>query len=193
LALSLQHSERWDAAAVAFERVLRMDENRSDARLGLGACLLHLNRIDEALSNFERGCQGPGAERARFGKAVALQLLGRFKEARNLYETLLASDQDSEEALSNLIVMSLEAQDLESARDHSQRLLEICPNSEVALQGLASVALDTSDNQAAVSYCDRLLELAPDCLDAWHNLRIAMDRATRNFAEPAFAVHSGRK
>jgi tetratricopeptide (TPR) repeat protein len=188
LALCLQRSKRWDAAAEAFERVLELDAERSEARLGLGDCLLHLNRTEEALTNFDQGCRGQDRERALFGKAVALQLLGRFREAGRAYEALLSSDPDSEEVLSNLIVMNIEVHDLERVRDYSLRLLEICPHSAVAVQGLASVALDTGDHQAAVSYCFRILDLAPDCLDAWHNLRIAMDRP-----QPALAMHSGRK
>src|SRR5579871_4163663 len=36
LALCLACCERWDLAAEAFERVLRLDAERADARLGLG-------------------------------------------------------------------------------------------------------------------------------------------------------------
>jgi tetratricopeptide (TPR) repeat protein len=198
LALCLQRSERWDAAVEAFQRVLRLDADRSDARLGLGDCLLHLNRIEEALTHFDQGLRGPNPERALFGKAVGLQLLGRFDEAARVYEGLLNSDPDSEEVLSNSIAMNIEAHDLERVRDHSLRLLEIRPHSAVAVQGLASVALDTGDNQAAVSYCFRILDLAPDCLDAWHNLRIALDRSAPRFCESGFSelargMHSGRK
>ena len=52
LALCLERCGRWDVAAEAFERVLRLDGEREDARLGLGACLLHLNRAEEALAIF---------------------------------------------------------------------------------------------------------------------------------------------
>jgi len=49
LALCLQRSDRWDASCQAFERALALDPSRDTARLGLGASLLYLNRLDEAL------------------------------------------------------------------------------------------------------------------------------------------------
>ena len=191
LALCLKHCGRWDVASEAFERVLRLDAERAEARLGLGACLLHLDRAEEALVNFNQCRLGLERGPALLGKAVALQLLHRFEEAGRAYEALLTSDPNSEEVLSNLIAMSIETDDLEQVWDHSLRLLKICPHSTAALQGLATVALDSRDHQAAVSYCDRILELAPDCLEAWHNFRIAMDRSSFSSSEPVRAMHIG--
>ncbi len=174
LALCLACCERWDLAAEAFERVLRLDAERTGARLGLGSCLLHLNRAEEALANFDRCSAGP----ALFGKAVALQSLERFEEAGRVYEMLLAAKPDSEEALSNLIAMSIQRRDFERTSDYAARLLEIRPQSTVALQGLAAAAFGSSDHPAAASYCDRILEVESDCLEAWHNFRVAMDQCS---------------
>lgn len=193
LALCLVRCRRWDAASEAFERVLRLDPEQVGARLGLGSCLLHLNRAGEALANFNRCSVGPEPGPALIGKAAALQMLRRYKEAGRTYEMLLASEPNSEEALSNLIAMSIEMQDMERLADYSWRLLEICPQSTVALQGLATAAFGSSDHQAAASYCDQILEFAPDCLEAWHNFRIAMDQCSFSTSEPALAWHIGGK
>lgn len=174
LALCLACCERWDLAAESFERVLRLDTGRVGARLGLGSCLLHLHRAEEALVNFNRCGAGP----ALFGKAVALQSLERFEEAGRVYEALLAAEADSEEALSNLIAMSIERRDFERTTDFAERLLEIHPHSMAALQALATAALGSSDHPAAAFYCDQILEVAPDCLEAWHNFRVAMDQCS---------------
>jgi tetratricopeptide (TPR) repeat protein len=181
LALCLQRSDRWDASCQAFERTLALDATRDAARLGLGASLLYLNRLDDALASFLQcsdALQGP----ALFGKAVALQLLHRFGEAENAYEILLASDPSSEETLSNLIALSIEINDLDRVRDYSQRLLKISPQSPAALQGLATVALDRQDHHAAARYCDRIVQLMPDCLEGWHNLLVALDRILTAFS-----------
>ncbi len=183
LALCLQRSDRWDASCQAFERALSLDAGRDIARLGLGASLLYLNRLDEALATFHQ-CSGALETPALFGKAVALQLLHRCWEAENVYEILLAADPNSEEALSNLIALSIETQDLDSVRDYSQRLLKITPQSPAALQGLATVALERGDHHAAARYCDRIVQLAPDCLEAWHNLRVALNRILGAFSAP---------
>ena len=188
LAIWLQHAERWDEAAKAFGRALWLEPQREAALIGLGACLLKLNRIEDALKIFNQADDASAP--ALFGRAVALQLLGRFDEAESAYEILLESQPNSEETLANLIAMSAETRDLEHMREYSQKLLSIAPQSEVALQGLATVALERRDNHQAAKYCDRIVELAPDCLEGWHNLRIALDRILSAFstAKPAACI-----
>src|SRR5580658_2977510 len=179
LAIWLQHAERWDAAAQEFQRALWLDPEQDSAGIGLGACLLKLDRVEDALEVFSQGNDAPGPD--LFGKAVALQLLCRFDEAESAYEILLEAGPNSAETLANLIAMSAETRDLENMREYSQKLLSIAPQSAVALQGLATVALERRDNHAAAKYCDRIVELAPDCLEGWHNLRIALDRILSAF------------
>ncbi len=187
LALCLERAQRWDAAAGTFERVLQLDPAHAEARLALGACQLKMNRPQEALAHFEqvRGVQ------ALFGKAVALQLLGRLREAARAYEEVLTLEPDSEEALANWIALSVDAGDLERAGQLSARLRTLSPHSKVALRGLATSALEQGDYDAAMTNCGRLLDLAPECLEAWHNLRIATEQAQFGAAGPAFAVHLG--
>jgi tetratricopeptide (TPR) repeat protein len=193
LALCLQRADRWDASCQAFERVLRLDDSRDAARLGLGASLLYLNRLEEALAVFHQcsvhkcsahECSAALDFAAAFGKAVTLQLLQRFGEAVSAYEVLLASDPISEEALSNLIALGIETQDLDRVREYSQRLLKVAPQSQAALQGLAAVALARQDHHAAARYCDRILQQTPGCLEAWHNLRVALGRIVSAFHVP---------
>lgn len=183
LGLCLQRSDRWDASCQAFERALALKPVHDAARLGLGASLLYLNRLDEALDAFHH-CSDAFEKPAAFGKAVALQLLHRLGEAESAYEALLARDANSEETLSNLIALGIENKDLDRVREYSQRLLKISPQSSAALQGLATVALESGDHHAAARYCDRIVQLAPDCLEAWHNLRVALDHILAAFRSP---------
>jgi tetratricopeptide (TPR) repeat protein len=195
LGICLHHLGRWAEAGQAFQRVLEMDPHRDEVRLGLGACLLHLNRPEEALANFDRCWSDAARLRVLFGKAVALQLLGRHQEAEGAYQRLLASDPKSEEALSNLIALCMEAHDLENTRRYSLRLLELFPESTTALQGLAAVALENREYEAAFKYCSRIVERAPECVEAWHNLRFASGRIMSALGTSAAAAAStaGRK
>lgn len=186
LALCLQRADRWDASCQAFQRVLALDPSRDQARLGLGASLLYLNRLDEALTSFEQ-CSDAMHAAALFGKAVALQLLQRFGEAKMAYQELLAVDPDSEEILSNLIALSVDTSDFDGVRDYSQRLLKISPQSAAALQGIATAALERQDHHAAARYCDRILQVTPDSMEAWHNLRVALDCILSSFNTASFS------
>src|SRR5271163_3604381 len=187
LGICLHHLGRWAEAGQAFQKVLEFDPHRDEARLGLGACLLYQNRPEEALANFDRCWSDAARQRVLFGKAVALQLLGRYPEAKGAYERLLAADPNSEEALSNAIALCVEANDLKNAKRYSLRLIEIAPESPVALQGLAAAALASQEYESAFHYCSRIVERSPDCMEAWHNLRFASGQIMSALRAPAAA------
>lgn len=195
LGICLHQLGRWGEAAQAFQKVLEVDAHRDEVRIGLGACLLHLNRPEEALANFDRCWSEAARVRVLFGKAAALQLLGRHLEAESAYQRLLAVDPQSEEALSNLVALCVDAHDLERVRQYSERLLEISPESFTALQGLAAVALETRDYETAVRYCSRIVDHHPGCMEAWHNLRFASGRMMSALRGPSVAAvpTGGRK
>jgi tetratricopeptide (TPR) repeat protein len=162
LGLCLQRLERWEGAAQAYEAVLQFDPHRDEVRLDLAGCLLSLKRFEAALECFDK-CWSEGARRrALFGKAAALQLLRRFDEAEKHYERLLTIDPGAEEALANLIAISMEVFELARVQEYSQRLLEINSRSTVALKGLALAAIERRDYPAAARYFYRAAEVDPE-------------------------------
>ena len=176
LASCMRHLRDWEAAARSFQKVVDSDPHRDEARLALGGCLLSLNRAEEALANFDR-CWSDAARRpALFGKAAALQLLRRFDEAEAAYKRVLANEPKSEEALSNLVALCVEARDWAGAHRYARRLLETYSQSIIALKGMAAAALEQREYEAAARYCSRIVERDPDCMEAWHNLRFATGR-----------------
>jgi tetratricopeptide (TPR) repeat protein len=194
LGAGLHQMGRWDEASQAFQKLLEQDPHCDEARLGLGACLLNLNRREEALAHFDRCWSNAARPQALFGKAVVLQMLGRLHDAEIAYQRVLALDSKSEETLSNLIALYMEAHDLENARQYSMRLLEISPESLTALQALAAIALEDRQYDSAVRYCSRIVERAPDCVEAWHNLRFASGRmmSTLRASAASAGSRSGR-
>ena len=162
LALCHYRLNQWEAAAGAFRDVLALESHRDDARLGLGACLLHLNRTEEALACFEQCWSQTARARAELDKATALQLLRHFDQAEAAYERALAADPKLDEALSNLIAMSMEVFDLSRIHRYALRLLDILPGSPIALQALTLVALERREFEEAAYYFGRFLERAPE-------------------------------
>lgn len=164
LASCLRLLGRWQEAVEAFQIVLNADPHRDPIRLELGDCLLRLNRLEQALNCFDQ-CWSDGAQRqAVFGKGVALQLLRRFDEAEIAYERVLALDGKAEEALANLIAMSMEVFDLERVWRYARRLVEINPKSVPGLQGLTLVAAERGDMETAARYFSTLAEHAPESI-----------------------------
>ena len=161
LGLCLHSLERWEPAARAFEAVLQFDSHRDEIRLNLADCLLKLQHYGAALDCFDKCWSDASRRRALFGKALALQLLRRFDEAEKHYEHLLTIDPAAEEALSNLIAMSMEVFELTRVQKYSQRLLELNSHSPVALKGLALAAIERHDYPAASRYFYQLVEVDP--------------------------------
>jgi tetratricopeptide (TPR) repeat protein len=162
LGVCLRRLGRWDAAADAFQKILDRDSYRDAARLGLAECLLHLDKPEQALACFEACWSEAAVAPALFGKAVALQLLRRFDAAEALYLRLLELQPDSDEALSNLIALSMETLDLARVERYADLLASRRPQSVVALQALIVVAFERRFYDQAAEYYGRLLRVVPE-------------------------------
>lgn len=171
LGLCLHRLERWEGAVEALQAVLEFDPHRDEVRLELADCLMHLKRYEEALACLDQCWSDGSRRRAVFGRAVALQQLRRFDEAEANYERLLALDPHAEEALSNLISLSMEVFDLNRVQQYSRRLLDLDPRSSAALKGLALVAIERREYKHAAAYFFRAAELEPELMQAapWPN------------------------
>ena len=156
LGICLFRLERWEDAAAALQEVLDYDPHRDQVRIYLGGCLLHLNRFEEALECFDRCWSEAARHAALFGKGVALHMLRQFDEAEAVYKHVSEAEPNAEEALSNLIAMSMEVFDLGRVHRYSQQLLERAPQSRIALQGLTLVAIERQDYETAAAYFSRL-------------------------------------
>lgn len=159
LAICLRRLGRWDAAVETLRNILRQDSYCDAARLGLGESLLHLKRPEEALASFE-GCWSESALLpALFGKAVALQLLCRFDQAEKMYKSFLDLKPDSEEALNNLISLSMERSLFAQAQRYAMRLIGLRPQSPIALQALLVAAFERHELESAADYYRQLLDI----------------------------------
>jgi tetratricopeptide (TPR) repeat protein len=123
---------------------LRKDEAAMAGMIRDGERLLQESRFEDALECFAADT----GDRAWFGRAVALHMLGRFDEAEASYERVLERDLN-DEALANLIALNIERFDLERVERHSRRLLERSRTATVAWQGLLVVAVERRDFQTA--------------------------------------------
>jgi tetratricopeptide (TPR) repeat protein len=162
LAACLRRLKQWGAAEDVYRKILDHDSYSDAARVGLGECLLHLNQPEKALESFE-ACWSEGALlRALFGKAVALQTLRRFDASEALYLRFLELQPGAEEALANLIALSMETFDLTRVQRYAEQLAERHPQSVVAWQALTLVAVERRLYEDAADYYERLLNAAPE-------------------------------
>jgi len=71
-------------------------------------------------------------------------------------------DGKAEEAMANLIALSMEVFDLERVQRYARRLVEINPRSVPGLQGLTLVAVERGEMEVAARHFAVLAEQAPD-------------------------------
>jgi len=166
LALCLRQLEKWEPAVETLGKVLAQDSYCDSARIALGECLLHLKRPEDALACFE-ACWSEGAVLpSLFGKAVALHLLQRRDQAEAMYERLLQQAPDHEEALANLITLSMELYSLDRIQHFSERLVGLRPDSAIGLSGLLVTALERHEYDRAAVYYQRLSAVDPESVVA---------------------------
>jgi tetratricopeptide (TPR) repeat protein len=152
LAACLRQLKRWDRAEESYRRVLALDPGDDNARIGLGDCLLYLNRPADALACFEACHRQSESDALLFGRAVALQMLSRWEEAEALFARVLETQPQADEALANLIALNVERFDLRRVELYALRLLRHDPDSLIALQALTMVAFEHRKYEEASDY-----------------------------------------
>jgi tetratricopeptide (TPR) repeat protein len=167
LAVCLERSSAWDQAAEAFHKASTLDAANLEAHMGLALCYLRLEDPQSALRGFEHCLElAPDHADGLFGKAAALQSLGQLEEAAKLYDLILQRDPESEEPLSNLVLIGMQKQDFDMVREYSERLLDLKPDSTVALEGLAAWASAAGDHALTAKFCNLLVSAVPGHFEA---------------------------
>lgn len=186
-AVCLEKLSRWSDAASAF-RAASANPDLPIAWLGLGLCLLHQRKPEQALQAFESFLRHqPDHESALFGQAVALQMLRRFDEAEAIYRRFNCDLGDSPELLINLLALAVAKKDVATVGTLSAQLERLRPGSrqtrEVAVQG----ALSTGDWDAALAHLTKLSSSAP-VSEEWEYATAWCQYRTGRFAEAAGTV-----
>jgi len=117
LGVCLERMGAWDEALPVFQTCCTLDPKNLEAQLGSGVCHLRMEDPKSALAFFDRCLQlAPGHEDAAFGKASALQSLRRPDEAAVIYQAILERDPQSDESLSNLVLIGMSKEDFDMVR-----------------------------------------------------------------------------
>ena len=134
----------------------------------------------------------PTDETPLFGKAVSLELLGRYDESLELYRKIVAANPNAEEPMANMVHIGMRKSDQALVRETSEKLLALRPFSQAALEGLAWCAFAGEDYDAASKYCAKLVELTPEHFERWYNLGVACQKLNKlEQAEKAY-IEAGR-
>jgi len=108
-----------------------------------------------------------------------MQSLGHLDQATQIYQGILQKNPDSEESLSNLVLIGMAKQDFDMVREYSEHLLELKPASSVALEGLAAWACAAGEHALTAKFCTLLVSAVPKHFEAWFNLALAHQKSAR--------------
>ncbi|MEU8894931.1 tetratricopeptide repeat protein [Nocardia sp. NPDC048505] len=120
----------------------------------------------------------------RLGRAVHLQQLGRYRDARALFAEELASDPDNATAAAYLADACLSLGDYDDAAAAADAALRAKPDSEFGLRARALARSGLGDADAATAAARRAVELGPDSA-ANYRVLATVTRADPEVALPA--------
>lgn len=143
-------------AATCFRIFLRKfpnAEGREAAHLALADALFRAGLLREAVDEYERaGTSAP----ALFGKANALQSIGRSEEARAVYVTALALDKDYLSGAQDTACLAAENARVVGRRDDAKALLDVVKDQPFNHRRdviLGRIAAEEGDHAAALAHC----------------------------------------
>lgn len=116
---------------------------------------------------------------AKIEDGIALQRLGRLKDAEGVYRERLAAVPDDAEALHYLGLVQYQLGNLETAEPLIARSLMIAPACANALNDLGVIKLKKAKREEAVQLFARALKLNKDHTDAMNNMAEALKQLHR--------------
>jgi len=187
LGAALMAADSAAGAADAYRCAIALDDQVIEGRTGLALALLHLGRVEEALSVADAALiAAPRSGEAWFLLGTALNRLDKTEEAVAALERAAAIDPSRAVVQLNLGNAYAELNQAEAAVDALQRALAIDPTLKEAHASLGSVYLMAGEHEAAEHHSRLALELDPDMAAALQNLAALCDN--RGDAEEAAAL-----
>jgi len=163
-----------DSARELLERILRINPTYIPARYDLGVILMQLDRVSQAVAEFEKvvGAEPAHAE-AHNNLGVLLHSLGDTDRARGHYTRCLEANPNFIAARYNLGTLLQETGEIELAIGELRRVLNHDAAHEGAWTNLSNCLLSLGDPEAAIECAAQALTLAPGHRSATWNLGLA--------------------
>jgi tetratricopeptide (TPR) repeat protein len=158
----LHHREDQPALALAcWEPLLDMHPGLTAIQVKAGNLHLRAQAFDRAAHRFRAALvQDPVNPEAIFGLADSLRGLGRFAEARPLWEEVLAADPLNRQALTRAGDCYAGLGDLDRAQELFERSLALGFD-KAALLGLAQIQCGVGEFKDALQLCGQILQRHP--------------------------------
>jgi type IV pilus assembly protein PilF len=156
-------------ALASFDRALSLEASLSEARLNRGLALLHLSRFADASAELQKVFadeRSPVRADAAYHTAIALDRLGKAREAETWLDRALALNNKLDAALLYAGMLRERRGDLQGAGRAYLDYLKTHPDSPIALLRFGVSAQKAGSAGVAKTYLQRVISLAPESSEA---------------------------
>lgn len=151
-----------ESARELLERILRIDPAHIPARYDLGVVLMQLDRVPQAVGEFQRVvASDPCHGEAQNNLGVLLQSLGQADQARGHYAASLEACPDATAPRYNLGTLLQELGEFDLAIRELRHVLDLDAEHEGAWTNLSNCLLSLGDPGGALECAGRALAIAP--------------------------------
>jgi Flp pilus assembly protein TadD len=176
--LTIQRNQDYRSELTIWQDTVAKRPNNPRAHNNLGAALMHLGRLQEAIIQLEQALRiKPDFSEAHYNLGAALKQAGRLQEAIGHYEQALRIKPDYADAHNDLGVALEQAGRLQDAIGHYEQALRIKLDHAEAHDNLGAALEQTGRLQEGIAHCEQALRLRPDYAEAHYNLAFLLAKA----------------
>ena len=163
LGMALHAHALYPPAALAYERAIRLEPREFSWKYYLALVQQQLSQPEKALDSFTAALRiRTGYVPAMLKRGDLLYQLARFKESGEEYESVLAQDSSSAEALYGLARVKYAAKDLSAAEELYRRACQSYPSFGAAYYGLGLVSKSKGNEAESIKYFEQAQRFTTD-------------------------------
>lgn len=161
-------------------KALTMNQSYSLARCNLGASLLHMNKYEEALGEFEKTLENePYHAKAWHGKGIVLVRLDRYEEALSSFGKAVELIPNDARIWHSSGVVLANLGRYEEALKAYENAIELNPDSPDTWYNKGVTLIQLGLHEKALKAYEHNIRLKPDSYNAWYNKGLALGRLGR--------------
>ncbi len=161
--MALHAHALYPPAALAYERAIRLEPKEFSWKYYLGLVEQQLSQPEKALDSFTAALRiRTGYVPAMLKRGDLLYQLARFKESGEEYESVLAQDSSSAEALYGLARVKYATKDLSAAEELYRRACQSYPSFGAAYYGLGLVSKSKGNEAESIKYFEQAQRFTTD-------------------------------
>ena len=159
----------------AFQNLVTLTPQDTQAHYNLGLSLKGLGKLDEAEKSFRQAIiLDPNYANAYNNLGITLRELGRLEEAETNYRQAIALNPNSIEAHSNLGNILKELGRLDEAEANYRQAIALNPNSIEAHSNLGALLQELGKQYEAEKMLNQAIKLEPNYAEAHYNLGVTL-------------------